>query len=121
MPAPATRTPATPAPVEAPRSARAARLPAAIPAAIAAAWALALVAQATGRARLLHHDALIEGHVPLAVAVAVFLLSWQAMVAAMMLPSSLPLVRLFATASAGQERPRRVMAAFDSGGRRTTV
>jgi predicted metal-binding membrane protein len=34
------------------------------------------------------------------------------MVAAMMLPSSLPLVRLFATASAGAPRPVAAMAAF---------
>jgi predicted metal-binding membrane protein len=33
----------------------------------------------------------------------------------MMLPSSLPLVRLFAQASSGQERPRAVMAAFVAG------
>ena len=35
-----------------------------------------------------------------------FLLAWQVMIAAMMLPSSLPLVRLFARASARRARPR---------------
>jgi predicted metal-binding membrane protein len=35
------------------------------------------------------------------IAVPVFLLAWQVMLAAMMLPSSLPLVRLFAKASRG--------------------
>jgi hypothetical protein len=37
------------------------------------------------------------------------------MIAAMMLPSSLPLVRLFHRASAGQPRPRRARAAFLGG------
>ena len=49
------------------------------------------------------------------VAVPAFLLSWQVMLAAMMLPSSLPLVRLFARASAGQPRPRAAMAGFLGG------
>ena len=44
-----------------------------------------------------------------------FLVAWQAMIAAMMLPSSLPLIRLFATASANQPRPRAAMAAFLGG------
>jgi predicted metal-binding membrane protein len=37
------------------------------------------------------------------------------MIAAMMLPSSLPLVRLFAAASAGQPRPRAAMTGFLAG------
>ena len=45
----------------------------------------------------------------------VFLLSWQVMLAAMMLPSSLPLIRLFAKASAKQSRPRAAMAGFLGG------
>ena len=58
------------------------RIPIAIPAAIAGAWTLALVAQATGKAELLHHDALLEGGPPLWVALPVFVLAWQVMVAA---------------------------------------
>jgi predicted metal-binding membrane protein len=83
--------------------------------AIAAAWMLALVAQLTGTAGALHHDALIEGGPPLWAALLLFLLSWQAMVAAMMLPSSLPLIRLFEAASSRQERVGRVRAAFLAG------
>ena len=68
-------------------------------AAIAAAWAAALAAQLVGAA-LLHHDALIvDGPSPLLAAL-LFLLAWQVMIAAMMLPSSLPLVRLYARATA---------------------
>lgn len=90
-------------------------MPAVVIAAIAAAWVAALAAEATGAAALLHHDALIEDGAALWVAVPVFLLAWQVMVAAMMLPSSLPLVRLFAAASAGQPRPRAAMAGFLGG------
>ena len=49
------------------------------------------------------------------IAVPVFLLAWQVMLAAMMLPSSLPLVRLFAKASARQPRPGAAMAGFLGG------
>ena len=91
------------------------RLPRAIVGAIAAAWALAVVAEISGRGAELHHDALIEGRLPYGLALALFLVAWQAMIAAMMLPSSLPLVRLFAAAAAGQPRPRAAMTAFLGG------
>ena len=83
--------------------------------AIAAAWALALAAQATGAATLLHHDVLIEDGPGAPAGLALFILAWPVMIAAMMLPSSLPLVRLFARASAGQPRPRAAMAGFLGG------
>src|ERR1044072_2882183 len=92
-----------------------ARLQRGLTAAIVAAWALAIAAAATGDASLLHHDALIEGARTLWIAVPVFLLAWQVMLAAMMLPSSLPLVRLFAKASARQPRPGAAMAGFLGG------
>lgn len=71
------------------------RIPLAVPAAIALAWAVAIAAEAGGAAGALHHDGLLEGGLPHWTAVALFLGSWQLMTAAMMLPSSLPLVRLF--------------------------
>jgi predicted metal-binding membrane protein len=83
--------------------------------AIATAWALALAAQATGAATLLHHDVLIEDGPGAAAGFALFVLAWQVMIVAMMLPSSLPLVRLFSRASAGQARPRAAMAGFLGG------
>ncbi len=91
------------------------RIPPAVPAAIAGAWGLAVAAEGTGTAGLLHHDALIHSGLPLWAAAGLFLLAWQAMVAAMMLPSSLPMVRLFAAASRNQERPGGAMAAFLGG------
>jgi predicted metal-binding membrane protein len=84
-------------------------------AAIAAAWALALVAQAAGAAGTLHHGPLIEGGLPLWVALGLFLLAWQTMIAAMMLPSSLPFMRVFARASSSQPRAGRAMAALVGG------
>jgi predicted metal-binding membrane protein len=72
------------------------RLPLVIPAAIAAAWLAALAAEASGQGRLLHHDALIEGRLPPPIAFIVFLLAWQFMIVAMMLPSSLPMARHYA-------------------------
>jgi predicted metal-binding membrane protein len=90
-------------------------VPVVVAAAIAAAWVAALGAQATGAATLLHHDTLVVEGPPVWAALPAFLLAWQLMIAAMMLPSSLPLVRLFAVASAGQPRPRAAMAGFLGG------
>jgi predicted metal-binding membrane protein len=91
------------------------RVPSAVVGAIAFAWALAVAAELSGRGSALHHDALIEGKLPYWLALGVFLLAWQAMVAAMMVPSSLPMVRLYAAASADQPRPRAAMGAFLAG------
>jgi predicted metal-binding membrane protein len=83
--------------------------------AIALAWVLAIAAQSGGTAGALHHDALTHSGLPRGVGLVLFLLAWQAMTAAMMLPSSLPLVGLFGVASANQPRPRAAMAAFLGG------
>jgi predicted metal-binding membrane protein len=91
------------------------RPPLALMAAIAGGWALAIVGEATGAAHGLRHDALIESGPGLWAGLALSLAVWQAMTAAMMLPSSLPLVRLFAHASAAQARPRAAMAGFLGG------
>ena len=98
-------------------SARGPRLPVptVVLTAIAAAWALAVVADLSGRAEVLHHDALIEGGLPTWAALTLFLAAWQAMIAAMMLPSSLPLIRLFAFTSREQPRAETARAAFLGG------
>jgi predicted metal-binding membrane protein len=83
--------------------------------AIAAAWAVAVAAQATGRGWLLGHDTLAQGGLPAWAALGLFLVAWQLMIAAMMLPSSLPMVRLFSRASANQPRPLPAKAAFLGG------
>jgi predicted metal-binding membrane protein len=95
--------------------ARKAGLPLVVALAIAAAWALAIAAQLAGDASKLHHDALIHSSLPHIVGLMIFLVAWQAMIAAMMLPSSLPLISLFARTSAAQPQPGRVMASFLGG------
>jgi predicted metal-binding membrane protein len=87
------------------------RIPLAVPLAIALAWAVALATEASGAASALHHDGLLEGDLPRWAGLVLFLLSWQLMTAAMMLPSSLPLVRLFWAASGRRE----ALAAFVGG------
>jgi predicted metal-binding membrane protein len=83
--------------------------------AIAAAWAVAVAAQVTGQSQALHHDGLAGGGLAPWAALGLFLLAWQLMIAAMMLPSSLPLVRLFDRVNANQPKPLRAKAAFLGG------
>ena len=91
-------------------------VPRPILAGIAAAWAAAIAAQLAGVAALAHHDALLTGdRPPLALAVLIAVLAWQVMIAAMMLPSSLPLVRLYSRATERAPQRGRSMAAFISG------
>jgi predicted metal-binding membrane protein len=83
---------------------------------IAAAWGAAITAQLAGVAALAHHDSLLVGDgPPLAASALIGLLAWQVMIAAMMLPSSLPLVRLYSRASERAPRRGRSMAAFIGG------
>jgi predicted metal-binding membrane protein len=97
------------------QTARAATVPIAIPLAIAIAWTVAVLAQFSGSAAFLHHDALIERGPPPALGLALFILAWLVMIAAMMLPSSFPLLRMFAFASANQPRRAAVFASFVAG------
>ena len=71
-------------------------MPAPIIAAVAAAWGAAVAVETSGIAGSLHHDSLLEGGPGFGPVLLLFLAGWQVMVAAMMLPSSLPLVRMFA-------------------------
>lgn len=91
------------------------RVPALVPGVIAVAWLLAVAAQASGQAAVVDHDALVEGGLPVWAALGLFLLAWPVMVAAMMLPSTLPMVRLFTVASRDQERRGTVLSVFLGG------
>jgi predicted metal-binding membrane protein len=108
------------APTEA-RPAAATRAPAVVVMAIAGAWVLTLAAQTIGKAGLLNHGALIEGvrpffrPPPLWVALPLFLIAWQVMVVAMMLPSSLPMVRLFRMTTAELPNRGKTVASFLGG------
>jgi len=69
--------------------------------AIAVAWVVCIWAEVSGIAAPLHHDALYKSGRPYWLAALVVLVAWQFMTAAMMLPSSLGLIRLYA-ATAGR-------------------
>jgi predicted metal-binding membrane protein len=91
------------------------RAPAAVYLAITLAWSIALAAQAGGAGELVHHDQLIGGRLHPAAALGLFLLAWQLMTAAMMLPSSIPMIRLYWSTAQSQERSRAALAAFLAG------
>lgn len=77
------------------------------------AWALILLSTVTGFEHHLHHTAMMEHSTsPWPLKLLLFLSAWQVMTGAMMLPSSLPMVRLFAQASSGQAHPRLVLLTF---------
>jgi predicted metal-binding membrane protein len=94
---------------------RRAGVPRPVVAAIAIAWAVAIAAQATGKGVELHHDALIHSALPLWLALVIFIVAWQAMVGAMMLPSSIPMLRLFRATSRTQPEHAKAMTAFVGG------
>jgi predicted metal-binding membrane protein len=87
-------------------------VPLVVLAAITAAWATAIAAQASGAASVVHHDDVLANGPPPVAAVLLFLVGWQVMTAAMMLPSSLPLVRMFAAASSAAPGRARAMTVF---------
>lgn len=91
------------------------RIPIGVPLAVATAWLLALATEATSAAAALHHDAVAYVANPPWAAALVFVLAWQIMIAAMMLPSSLPMIRLFAVATRNLQRPALLMATFLGG------
>ena len=91
------------------------RTPTVVVGAVAVAWIAALVSWATGAATRVNHDGLIHSGLPLWAAGLIFLFSWQVMIAAMMLPSSVPLIRLYVTVSAAAPRARASLAAFLAG------
>jgi predicted metal-binding membrane protein len=68
---------------------------------IAGAWAVCVWAELSGNAAQLHHHALYESGRPYWFAALIVVAAWQFMTAAMMLPSSLGLIRLYA-ATAGR-------------------
>jgi predicted metal-binding membrane protein len=92
-----------------------ARVPLPVLLGIGAAWTAAIAAELTGAAHSVHHDALLEGGPGLGLALLLFLPAWQVMIAAMMVPSSLPLVRMYSAASARVPDRSRSLAAFLGG------
>lgn len=89
---------------------------AALSVAAGVAWIIAIAAELSGAGALLHHHSLIEGGAdgapPLLVAAALALVSWQVMVAGMMVPASLPAIRVFEHASRSLARPTLALIGF---------
>jgi predicted metal-binding membrane protein len=83
-----------------------------VAAAIGGAWLLLLGAQLTGIAGLLHHHALIEHGPAIWVGMLVFLAAWLVMVAAMMLPASLPAMVSFVAAATSRTRTTGALVRF---------
>jgi predicted metal-binding membrane protein len=79
-------------------------------------WLLTAWLAVAGGHELGHHDVVLERSTwPWPVRIAGFLAVWSVMTGAMMLPTVVPLVRLFAAASARAPRPGRAMAALGAG------
>jgi predicted metal-binding membrane protein len=94
---------------------RAAAVPRPVLGAVAIAWAVSVAAALSGAGAHFGHDELIEGGTPLAIAVLLSLVAWQVMVAAMMLPTTLPLIRTFELAAGRQPHPGRALAGLLGG------
>jgi predicted metal-binding membrane protein len=74
---------------------------------IAAAWGVSIWVELSGSAAQLHHHALYESGHPLWLSALLVLAAWQVMTAAMMLPSSLGFIKMYAaTASNAPDFPR---------------
>ena len=83
---------------------------------IAVAWLGAVLLEVTGHAAALHHHALIEGEPgetvpPLWLSIPIFLVAWQLMIGAMMLPASVRAVGVLA-GSRLVSRPAAALAGF---------
>ena len=83
---------------------------------VVAAWTLALLAVLTNHSSLInHHYLLEESHLPMLLALVVFLACWQVMTVGMMLPSSMPMMYMMVQASRKLERARTIQLAFLAG------
>jgi predicted metal-binding membrane protein len=83
--------------------------------AIALAWGFCAWAELSGYAAQLHHHALYESGRPYWLSALILLAAWQFMIAAMMLPSTLGFIRLYAaTAARAPDFPRALIAFLGS-------
>jgi predicted metal-binding membrane protein len=79
---------------------------------IAAAWGLSVWAELSGAAVQLHHHTLYESGRPRGVSALLVLGAWQVMTMAMMLPSSLGFIRMYAAAARNAPDFPRALALF---------
>jgi predicted metal-binding membrane protein len=79
---------------------------------IAAAWVVSAWAELSGAAAQFHHHALYESGRPFWLSALLVLCSWQVMTAAMMLPSSLPFIRMYRAAASNAPEFPQALALF---------
>jgi len=79
---------------------------------IATAWVISAWAELSGAAAQFHHHALYESGRPFWMSALLVLCSWQVMTAAMMLPSSLPFIRMYRAAASNAPEFPRALAFF---------
>jgi predicted metal-binding membrane protein len=83
---------------------------------VVAAWVLAGLSVLTNQSSLINHHYLLEqSHLPVLVALVVFLAGFQVMTVGMMLPSSMPMIYIMAHASRKPGQPRTIQLAFLAG------
>ncbi len=83
---------------------------------VGAAWMLVGLSVLTNQSFLInHHYLLEESHLPVLVALVVFLACWQVMTVGMMLPSSMPMLYIMVHASRKPGQPRTIQLAFLAG------
>ncbi|MFL5653539.1 MAG: DUF2182 domain-containing protein, partial [Ktedonobacteraceae bacterium] len=83
---------------------------------VGAAWMLVGLSVLTNQSSLInHHYLLEESHLPVPVALVVFLACWQVMMVGMMLPSSMPMLYMMVHASRKPGQPRAIQLAFLAG------
>src|SRR5258706_15353453 len=83
---------------------------------VAAAWGVLVLATLAHQTFLLDHHYLLQASgLPLLAAFEVFLLCWQLMTVAMMLPSSMPMVQMVLYARPRQTHPMKIPLTFLSG------
>jgi len=79
---------------------------------IAVAWGLCVWAELSGAAVQLHHHTLYESGRPLWISALIMVGAWQVMTAAMMLPSSLAFIRMYAVAAGNAPDFPRALTLF---------
>ena len=83
---------------------------------VAAAWVLTVTIAVTGSRYIVDHDAVLgDRQFSWAVALVLFLASWQLMTAAMMLPTTLPMMAIFLRVAHNHPRPRAMFVVFNLG------
>ena len=83
-----------------------------IGAAVAASWGLTALLLLVGHGDLVSHHAVIEQVLSAPLAVVTFVLVWELMITAMMLPSAMPVIGIVARVAARGPRPGTTLAVF---------